>query len=206
VSEVNITATLRTEFGKGAARRTRRAGLVPAVVYGHGEAPRHISLPGHELMLALKSKTVLLEIELPTGKELALPKSVVRDPIKGTLEHVDLVLVNRGEKVAVDIPVHTTGTSDRDGIIEHVNNSVEVRAEATAIPTELLINIEGLRVGESVFAKDVILPAGVELLSSEEMVIIRIAGRPTADAGSTEAEAAEATEAPATPAAAEPAE
>lgn len=178
--EVKIEATARTEFGKGAARRTRRAGLVPAVIYGHGREPRHISIPGHELMLALKQSNVLLELQLGDGAELALPKSVVRDPIKGFLEHVDLIAVRRGEKVVVDIPVHTTGKHDPDGILETVNTTIEVRAEATAIPNELVISIEGMTAGTSKYASDVELPSGSELVSPADMIVVHLAHRPTA--------------------------
>lgn len=178
--EVKIAASIRTEFGKGAARRTRRAGLVPAVIYGHGREPRHISIPGHDLMLALKQSNVLLELQLGDGAELALPKSVVRDPIKGFLEHVDLIAVRRGEKVVVDVPVHTTGKHDPDGILETVNTTIEVRAEATAIPNELVLSIEGMTAGTSKHASDVDLPAGTELVSPADMIVVHLAHRPTA--------------------------
>src|SRR4051794_22916568 len=107
--EITIAAEPRTEFGKGASRRARREQKVPAVVYGHGTDPRHVTLPEHELMLALKSANVLLELELGSGKELTLPKSVQRDPIRGTIEHVDLIVVKRGEKVVVEVVLHVTG-------------------------------------------------------------------------------------------------
>ena len=118
MSEVRIAAEPRTEFGKGAARRVRRAGKVPAVLYGHGDAPRHVSLPGHELMLALKSDAnVLLTLQTEQGDQLALPRAVVRDPIKGFLEHLDLVAVRRGEKVTVDIPVHVVGDAAPETLV-----------------------------------------------------------------------------------------
>lgn len=199
--EVKISATTRTEFGKGAARRTRRAGLVPAVVYGHGQQPRHISIPGHELMLALKNSNVLLELQLAEGAELALPKSVVRDPIKGFLEHVDLIAVRRGEKVVVAIPVHTTGKHDPDGILETVHTTIEVRAEATSIPSELVVSMDGLMAGESRYASDVQLPEGVELVSSPDTIVIHLAHRPTAAEVETAAAPAATEEAAAAPAA-----
>lgn len=207
-SEVKISATTRTEFGKGAARRTRRAGLVPAVVYGHGQQPRHISIPGHELMLALKNSNVLLELQLAEGAELALPKSVVRDPIKGFLEHVDLIAVRRGEKVVVDVPVHTEGKHDPDGILETVHTTIQVRAEATSIPNELKLNIDGLSAGESKHASDVTLPAGVELVSPADTIVVHLAHRPTAAEVETPvaAPAAEGAAAPAAEAAAPAAE
>lgn len=181
-AEVKITATARTEFGKGAARRTRRAGLVPAVIYGHGQAPRHISLPGHELMKALKQSNVLLSLTLDGASELVLPKSVVRDPIKGFLEHVDLIAVRRGEKVVVEVPVHTEGKADADGIIETINTTIEVRAEATHIPSALILDIDGMAVGTSKTAGDVTLPSGTELVSSADMLVLQLVAKPTAEA------------------------
>jgi large subunit ribosomal protein L25 len=180
--ELKINATARTEFGKGAARRTRRAGLVPAVIYGHGQDPRHISINGHELMKALKQSNVLLEIQINDETELALPKSVVRDPIKGFLEHVDLIAVRRGEKVVVEVPVHPEGKVDPDGILETVSTTIEIRAEATAIPNSLVVNVEGFASGESKYARDVILPAGTELVSDPDMLILHLAHKATSDA------------------------
>ncbi|HEU5044119.1 MAG TPA: 50S ribosomal protein L25, partial [Nocardioidaceae bacterium] len=111
MSESKIQAEPRTEFGKGAARRIRRADKVPAVLYGHGTPPVHITLPGHETMLALKHGGVnaLLTIVVEGKSQLALPKQVQRDPIKGFLEHLDLIVVKRGEKVTVEVPVHVVG-------------------------------------------------------------------------------------------------
>lgn len=194
-SEVQITATVRTEFGKGAARRTRRAGLVPAVIYGHGMAPRHISIPGHDLMKALKQSNVLLDLSIDGASELVLPKSVVRDPIKGFLEHVDLISVRRGEKVVVEVGVHTTGKADPDGILETLNTTIEVRAEATSIPSELILSLDGLQVGQSKYAKDVELPKGVELVSDADLIVVHLGGKPTAD--SLESTAGEAPASPA---------
>ena len=117
--EVRITAEPRTEFGKGPARRERRAGRVPAVLYGHGTDPRHVSLPGHDVLLALRTANVLIRLEgLPGGSQLALPKAVQRDAIKGSVEHVDLIMVRRGEKVTVDIPVTVTGEVAPDGLLD----------------------------------------------------------------------------------------
>lgn len=197
MAEVKITATTRTEFGKGASRRTRVAGQVPAVIYGHGSTPRHITLPAHELMLALKNSNVLLDLQIGAESQLALPKAVIRHAIKGTLEHLDLVVVNRGEKVTVDVAVHTTGEHDRDGILEHVNNTIQVEADASSIPTELMLDITGLASGTSATAGDVVLPAGVTLVSPADLVVVHVGHRPTSDGG-TEAEVTE--EAPAAPA------
>jgi large subunit ribosomal protein L25 len=200
VSEVRIAAEPRTEFGKGAARRARRAGKVPAVLYGHGTAPQHISLPGHELMLALKTPNVLLRVEgLNGGSELALPKDVQRDPIKGFLEHVDLLLVSRGEKVTVEIPVNVVGDVVAGGRVAQEVVQLSVEAEATHIPEAVEVDVTGLAVDTQVLAKDLKLPTGVSLATDEETLILQIgdASASTAPAAEAAAEEAEAEAAPA---------
>ncbi|MEI7797461.1 MAG: 50S ribosomal protein L25/general stress protein Ctc [Actinomycetes bacterium] len=177
MAEIKIAGARRTEFGKGASRRTRRDGLVPAVIYGHGENPIHISLPARELGVALKSSNVLLDIDLGDHVELTLPKSVVRHAIKGTLEHIDLIIVRRGERVVVSVPVHTSGEYDRDGILEHNHNSIEVETEATSIPSFLELDMTGLEAGSSLHASDVKLPAGVILISDPKMVVVHLSVR-----------------------------
>lgn len=194
MAEVKITATTRTEFGKGASRRTRVAGQVPAVIYGHGSTPRHITLPAHELMLALKNSNVLLDLQIGAETQLALPKAVVRNAIKGNLEHLDLVVVTRGEKVIVDVFVHASGEFDRDGILEHVNNTIQVEADASKIPSELLLDITGLASGNSATAGDVVLPAGVTLVSPADLVVVHVGHRPTSDGTEVVAETEAAAE------------
>ena len=179
MAEISINGVRRTEFGKGASRRARRDGLVPAVIYGHGEKPQHITLPARELGVALKQSNVLLDISIDGKTELTLPKAIVRHPLKQILEHVDLVLVRRGEKVVVAVPVHTIGEHNRDGILEHVHNSIEVRVEATAIPSFLEVDIEGMISGESRYASDVKLPAGVELESDPKTIVVHLSERST---------------------------
>ncbi|WP_433467184.1 50S ribosomal protein L25/general stress protein Ctc [Spirillospora sp. CA-128828] len=199
MSEVRIAAEPRTEFGKGAARRTRRAGKVPAVLYGHGTDPQHISLPGHDLMLALKTPNVLLTIEgLAGGAELALPKDVQRDPVKGFLEHVDLLLVKRGEKVVVDLPVNVVGDVVPGGRLAQAVVEISVEAEATHIPESVDLDITGLEIDSQVLAKDLKLPSGTTLVADEEILIVQIT-----DATVSAEAAAEAPEAPAEGAAAE---
>ncbi len=177
MAEITIKGTIRTEFGKGPSRKARRDGLVPAVIYGHGEAPTHISLPAREVGIAIKTANVLLDIDLGSKTELVLPKSIVRNPLKGTLEHIDLVIVRRGEKVIVAVPVHATGEFDRDGILEHVNNTIEVEAEATAILAFLELDMTGLMAGESKYAADVVLPAGITLVSDLKMTVVHLSVR-----------------------------
>ena len=182
MAEVKIVGTTRTEFGKGASRRARRDGLVPAVIYGHGEKPLHITLPAKELGVALKQSNVLLDITIDGKSELTLPKVIVRDFLKQILEHVDLVLVRRGEKVVVSVPVHTVGEHDRDGILEHVNNTIDVRVDASAIPSFLEVDIQGLAAGSSKYAADVVLPAGVELESDPKTIVVHLSEKSTAAA------------------------
>ena len=180
MAEVSIKGTTRTEFGKGASRRARVAGLVPAVIYGHGEKPVHITLPARELGVALKESNVLLNIDIDGKAELTLPKSIVRHPLKQILEHIDLVLVRRGEKVVVSVPVHLEGKHDPDGILETQHNSIEVEAEATAIPKFLTLDIEGMTAGTFRYASDIALPAGTTLVSDPKMIIVHLSERSTA--------------------------
>ena len=180
MAEVKITGIRRTEFGKGASRRARRDGQVPAVIYGHGAKPSHITLPSRELGIALKSSNVLLDITVDGKTELTLPKAVVRDPLKSTLEHVDLVIVSRDEKVVVSVPVHTDGKFDQDGILEHVHNSIEVKVPVTNIPAFLKLDLTGLMAGESRYAGDVELPEGVVLVSDPKMVVAHLSERSAA--------------------------
>ncbi|MFD7320794.1 50S ribosomal protein L25/general stress protein Ctc [Streptomyces sp. NPDC059875] len=198
MSEVKLATETRTEFGKGAARRVRREGKVPGVLYGHGTEPVHITLPGHELLLALRTPNVLLSLELEGKNELAIPKAVQRDPLKGFLEHVDLLLVKRGEKVTVEIVIETEGElAPGSFLVEHVLNTLSVEAEATHIPESVTVSIEGLEAGASILAKDIALPKGTTLVTDEDAVAIQIlaaqAEEPAAEAA--EGEAAEGAEA-----------
>ncbi|MBW8798295.1 MAG: 50S ribosomal protein L25/general stress protein Ctc [Streptomyces sp.] len=197
MSEVKITAQTRTEFGKGAARRIRRDSKVPGVLYGHGSDPIHLTLPGHDLLLALRTSNVLISLDIDgKSNELAIPKSVQRDPIKGFLEHVDLQLVKRGEKVTVEIPVHTEGELAPGGnLLEHVLNALPVEAEATHIPEALTVSVEGLAAGASVLAKDITLPSGVTLAVEEDAVVLQVLAAQAEEAQAGEGEAEEAAEA-----------
>ncbi|NUU20871.1 MAG: 50S ribosomal protein L25/general stress protein Ctc [Streptomycetaceae bacterium] len=197
MSEVRIAAESRSEFGKGAARRARREGKVPAVLYGHGTAPVHLSLPGHDLMLALKSPNVLLALDVNGKKELALPKDVQRHPIKRHLEHVDLLLVKRGEKVTVDVPVHATGTVAPGGLLETVLVALPIEAEATHLPESIEVSVEGLEAGQSVHAQDITLPAGATLAVDGDTVVLHVMVPAAAEAEAGEEEAAEGEAAPA---------
>ncbi|MFJ8719236.1 50S ribosomal protein L25/general stress protein Ctc [Streptomyces violaceus] len=176
MSEVKISAATRTEFGKGAARRIRRESKVPGVLYGHGSDPLHLTLPGHDLLMALRTPNVLIALDIDgKSKELAIPKAVQRDPLKGFLEHVDLQLVKRGEQVNVDIYVHTEGELAPGGnLLEHVLNALPVEAEATHIPESVTVSIEGLTAGDSILAKDITLPKGTTLAVEEDTVVLQV--------------------------------
>jgi len=202
VPEVRIEAELRNEFGKGAARRTRRAGRVPAVIYGHGAEVRHLSLPEHELMLALKTPNVLIRLEgLPGRAGLALPKAVQRNAIKGDIEHVDLIEVRRGEKVTVEIPVRVTGEIFPGGLLDQQLVQIAVEAEATHIPTGVDVDVEGMEVGTSVHARDLALPDGTTLQIDPDALVLHVIAAPTqeqieAELGEGVPEAAEGAEVP----------
>ncbi len=190
-----MSAELRTEFGKGAARRTRRAGKVPAVLYGHGQDPRHIALPARELGHALRGgANVLLSLELNGRTELAVPKDVQRDPLRRTVDHVDLLLVRRGEKIAVEVPLTLTGEAPRATLVDQQQMTLSVEAEATSIPPGFEISIDGLDVGHSVTAGEVVLPRGVSLLADAELVLVQGLASPTAEELEGAVEAAPAAE------------
>ncbi|GGS06203.1 50S ribosomal protein L25 [Streptomyces aureoverticillatus] len=176
MSEVKLSAETRTEFGKGAARRIRREDKVPGVLYGHGTDPVHITLPGHDLLMALRTPNVLISLDIDGTTQLAIPKAVQRDVLRqGILTHVDLLLVKRGEKVNVDIYVHTEGElAPGANLLEHVLNALPVEAEATHIPESVTVSIEGLTAGDSVLAKDVPLPAGTKLAVEDDTVVLQV--------------------------------
>ncbi|RLV56579.1 50S ribosomal protein L25/general stress protein Ctc [Aeromicrobium phragmitis] len=190
MAEIKIAAETRTEFGKGAARRIRRADKVPAVLYGHGTDPVHVTLPGHDLMLALKNSNALLNIELGSENHLTIPKQVQRDPLKGFIEHADLLIVKRGEKVEVDVPITVVGEPGPDALLVTENASVTIEAEATHIPSEIEVSVEGLEAGAQVTAADLQLPQGAALAVESDLLIINVTHAPTA--AEVEAELVEA--------------
>jgi large subunit ribosomal protein L25 len=193
VSEVRIAAQTRKEFGKGGARRTRRAGQVPAVLYGHGTPPRHIALPAREFSHALKTDAginVLLRVDIDGTSELALAKAIQRNPVRGDIQHVDLLLVRRGEQVSVEVPVTLVGEVVSGGLLDHQLVTLSVTAEATHIPESVQVPIDGLSIGSSVHAADVSLPAGVALAADPDAVVVHVLAAPTA--AQLEAELAEA--------------
>jgi large subunit ribosomal protein L25 len=200
VSASTIRAEVRTEFGKGAARRTRRSGMVPAVLYGHGEAPRHLALPAKEFATAIRhgGMTQVLTLDISDGSQAtALPKEIQRDPIRNTYEHADLLLVRRGEKLTVEIPVQLVGEAAVGTLVIFEHNRLAINADATQLPDHLEASIDGLDVGTRVTAADIPLPAGAELATDPEIVIAIVSVAPTAEqleaegAGEAPAEAVE---------------
>ncbi|MEU0758911.1 50S ribosomal protein L25/general stress protein Ctc [Streptomyces microflavus] len=194
MAEIKLATEVRTEFGKGAARRIRRANQVPAVVYGHGAESVHITLPGHELQLALRTANVLIGLEIDGKDALVIPKAVQRHPLKGTIEHVDLLTVKRGEKVNVEIAVHAEGDlAPGANLLEFVLNTLLVEAEATHIPESVTVSVAGLDAGDSIVAKDITLPKGSVLAGDEDAIVIQVvaaqAEEPSADAETETVEA-----------------
>jgi large subunit ribosomal protein L25 len=192
VAEVRLSAEPRTEFGKGGARRTRRAGKIPAVIYGHGADPRHISLQAREFVQALKhgGMNVLLTVSVNGADQLVIPKAIQRHPIKGIFEHVDLLEVRRGEKVTIDVPLQIVGEIMRGGLLAQENMTVSIEAEATNLPSGIEVNIEGVEIGSHITARDLALPSGATLAGDPDQVLLIIQEAPSAEA--LEAEAAEA--------------
>jgi large subunit ribosomal protein L25 len=171
-----LVAESRTEFGKGAARRIRRDNKVPAVLYGHGLDPVHITLPGHDTMLALKhgGANALLTIDIDGKTQMAIPQQIQAHPIKGFLEHLDLLLVRKGEKVNVEVPVHVVGDAEPGTLVSTEHTTVSVQAEATHIPDFIEVNVDGLEAGTQILAKDLTLPEGTVLNMDEEALIVNI--------------------------------
>ena len=189
-----IKAEHRTEFGKGAARRIRREDKVPAVIYGHGNEPVHVTLPGHETMMALKhgGANALLELDIDGKTQLALTKQVQIDPIKRHLEHVDFVAVKKGEKVTVDVPVHLVGEAAKETLVVTEQATVQLEAEATHIPEYIEVDIDGADVGTQIHASDLSLPSGSTLLTEGETLVVNVTQQVSAEALEAELEAAEA--------------
>ncbi len=174
MADVTLTATARTEFGKGAARRLRRTHQIPAVLYGHGTDPVHVSLPGHATMMALKRTNALFEIALDGKTTLAIAKDVQVEPVRQVIEHVDLLIVKRGEKIAVDVPVHVVGESAPGTIHVVETQDLQLEAEATHLPSAVRLDITGMADGTVVRAADITLPAGSTLVSDPEHIVVTI--------------------------------
>ena len=189
-----ITAEKRTEFGKGAARRIRREDKIPAVVYGHGNDPIHLTLHGHDTMMALKhgGANALLELDIDGDTQLALTKQVQVDPIRRVLEHVDFVAVRRGEKVTVDVPIHVSGDAAPETLVVTENSTVQVEAEATNIPDRIEVSVAGAEIGTQIHASDLVLPEGTTLLTDPQSLIVNVTQQQTAEQLESELAEAEA--------------
>ena len=180
--EIVLEAQVGRQTGTRASKRLRREGMVPGIIYGHGTEPRHLSLPGHDVLLALRTANVLIRLEgLPGGAQLALPKAVQRDPIRGSVQHVDLLVVRRGEKVTVDVPVMVNGEVAPGGLLDQQLVQVSVEAEATHIPPSIEVDISGMEVGTAVHAADLVLPRGVTLAEDPELLVLHVLAAPTAE-------------------------
>lgn len=196
----HLVTEVRESFGKGAARKIRATGKIPAVIYGHGTEPQHVTLPGHEVGLILRKSNQVLELDIQGKTQLALVKDVQKDPVRQIIEHIDLIVVRKGEKVTVDVPVHLEGESASGTSVNQDANTISLEVEATHIPESIVISIEGLEEGSHILAGDVKLPTGASLVTDPETLIVGITGESAQDLGEeTETEAAAAAEeAPAT--------
>ena len=200
MSEVRLTVEPRTEFGKGAARRTRRAGKIPAVLYGHGSDPRHFALPAIEFARVVRENgsNAVISLDLEGAVELALTKTIVVHPLKNYIEHVDLLVVKSGEKITVDIPVIISGTPGPGGLVNQDLDTLQIEVEALHIPEQIEVSIEGLEIGSQILASQVTLPEGATLVTDGEALVVAVnePQREEADdeAAATEGESAEAAE------------
>ncbi|WP_407552441.1 50S ribosomal protein L25/general stress protein Ctc [Streptomyces sp. Pv4-95] len=195
MAEVKIAAEVRSDFGKGAARRTRRESKVPGVVYGHGDKPQHVKVDSHALMMALKTPNVLIRLDVDGKDTLVIPKAVQREAIRGFLVHVDFLAVRQGEKVTVEIPILTEGDlAPGANLLEHLLNTLPVEAEATHIPESVTISVAGLDAGDSVQAKDITLPAGSTLAVEDDVVVLQVVAAQAEAPAEESAEAADEAE------------
>jgi large subunit ribosomal protein L25 len=181
VAEARIDAETRTEFGKGAARRTRRAGKIPAVLYGHGTEPQHLALPELEFKRALREqgRNAVVTLNIGGTPQLALTKTVVAHPIRPYIEHIDLLMIRRGEKVVVEVGVIVTGDAAPGTLVTQELNSIELEADVSSIPEQIEVSVEGLRVGTQIQASDVTLPEGSELRTDPEILVVHVVAAPT---------------------------
>lgn len=185
-SSNHLVTEVRDTFGKGVARKIRATGKIPAVIYGHGTEPQHVTLPGHETALILRKSNQVLELDIQGATQLALVKDVQKDPVRQIIEHIDLIVVRKGEKVVVDIPVHVEGESAPGTTVNLDANTLSIEAEATNIPERLVVSIEGLEEGAHILASDVELPSGSTLITDPETLVVGISGEVEQDLGEEE--------------------
>lgn len=187
-----VVADARETFGKGAARKLRAAGKIPAVLYGHGTEPQHLTLPGHQVGLLIRKANALLDLQIAGKSQLALVKDVQKDPVHQIIEHLDLIVIRKGEKVQVEVPVHLSGESYSGTIADLDAKTLTLEAEATHIPENIVVSIEGLEEGSQIHAKDVELPTGATLLSDPDTLVVLVHVPQKVDLGEEAAEAAAA--------------
>jgi large subunit ribosomal protein L25 len=190
----HVITESRHAFGKGAARKIRAAGKIPAVIYGHGTEPQHVILPAHEISLILRKSNQVLELDINGKTQLALVKDVQKDPVRQIIEHIDLIVVRKGEKVTVDVYIHIEGDAAPGTTVNQDANTISLEAEATHIPESIVVSIEGAEDGTQIFAKDIPLPAGSSLLSDPEQLVVAISASAVQDLGDEPAEAEPAAE------------
>ncbi|WP_411701355.1 50S ribosomal protein L25/general stress protein Ctc [Conyzicola sp.] len=187
----HLVTEIRESFGKGAARKIRAVGKIPAVIYGHGTEPQHVTLPGHEVSLILRKSNQILELDIQGKVQLALVKDVQKDPVRQIIEHIDLIVVRKGEKVTVDVTIHLEGEAAPGTLVNQDSNSVSLEAEATHIPESIVVNIEGKEAGFQLFAKDLELPTGSSLITDEDVLIVAVSTASEQDLGEDDAAEAE---------------
>lgn len=187
-----IVAEKRTEFGKGAARRIRRDHKIPAVLYGHGAEPMHLTLPGHDTMLAVKVPNAVITLDIEGAEQLALVKDIQRDIIKPVIDHIDLILVNQGEKVVVEVGVSVVGHAAPETLVTVDAQTIQLQAEATHIPNAIEVSVEGLEAGTQITASQIELPRGVELVTEPDTLVVNVAAAISAEALEAELSEAEA--------------
>lgn len=177
----NLTASVRTETGKGASRRARREGRVPVVLYGHGTEPRHLELDGHDFAAVLRNAgtNALLTLDIEGTEQLALPKALDIHPIRRSIQHADLIVVRRGEKVTVEVNVVIEGDAAPGTLVTQDASTIEIQADPTSIPQQLTVSVEDAQVGTQISAGDIELPAGVSLVSEPDMLVVNIVEAPS---------------------------
>jgi large subunit ribosomal protein L25 len=183
-SAVNqLTVTVRTKTGKGASRRARREGRIPAVLYGHGADPRHVELPGHDFAAVLRHSgtNAVLTLDIDGKEQLALTKALVIHPIRHTITHADLLVVRRGEKVVVEVGIDVQGDAASGTLVTQEANTVEIEADVSSIPEELVVSVEGAEPGTQITAGQITLPAGVTLIDDPDMLVVNVVVAPTAE-------------------------
>jgi len=193
----HLKTEAREVFGKGAARKIRALGKIPAVIYGHGTEPQHVTLPGHEVGLILRKSNQVLELDIAGKIQLALVKDVQKDPVRSIIEHIDLIVIRKGEKVTIDVPVHLVGEAAPGMQVNQDANTISLEAEATHIPESVTVDIEGAEDGTQIFAKDITLPSGSSLVTDPDTLIVAVSIPAEQDLGEETEAAAEGEAAPA---------